>query len=77
MKNMKNKVISTIDCTPDWLPLVRYALQWVKDAKQFEKSYRKECTDYDGAMESFSSLILDCAKNLDRANKLKKESEVS
>ena len=60
---MKKKIISTIDCTPDWLPLV--------------KSYRKECTDYDGAMESFSSLILDCATNLDRANKLKKESEVS
>ena len=65
----RGKIIEAIDCTPDWLPIVKYALQWIKDAKQFEKSYRKDCTDYDGAMEDYTGMIMDCAKGLDMMNK--------
>ena len=61
------------DCTPDWLPIVKYALQWIKDAKQLEKQYRKDCTDYDGAMEAYTATILDCAKGLDKMNKRARE----
>ena len=62
-----------IDCTPNWVPIIKYAVQWIKDAKQFEKSYRKDCTDYDGAMESYTSIIMDCAKGLDMMNQRAKE----
>ena len=51
-----------------WLPVIVDALRWIKDAKQFEKQYRKDCTDYDGAMESYTNIILDCARNLDTAS---------
>ena len=50
-----------------WLAVIVDALRWIKDAKQFEKQYRKDCTAYDGAMESYTNIILDCAKNLDTA----------
>ena len=69
---MKKKIIETIDCTPDWVPVIRYALQWIKDAKQLEKQYRKDCTDYDGAMEAYTAVILDCASKLDNLNKVLK-----
>ena len=58
-----------IDCTPDWEPLVRHSLGWIKDAIKYEKQYRKDCTDYDKAMEGFCSLIVDCAKGLDKMNR--------
>ena len=51
------------------------ALKWIKDAKQFEKQYRKDCTDYDGAMESYTKIVLDCAKNLDSSIELLSEWE--
>ena len=51
------------------------ALKWIKDAKQFEKQYRKDCTDYDGAMESYTNIVLDCAKNLDSSIELLSEWE--
>jgi len=63
------KVISVIDCTPEWEGIVNHALRWIKDAKEFEKEYRKDCTDYDGAMEVFSNTIIDCARGLDQMNK--------
>ena len=34
---------------------------------------RKDCTDYDGAMESYTSIIMDCAKGLDMMNQRAKE----
>jgi hypothetical protein len=52
---------------------VTHAVQWIKDAKQFEKQYRKDCTDYDGAMEAFTATIIDCARGLDKMNKQTKE----
>jgi len=69
----QGKIIKTVDCTPDWVPIIRYAVQWIKDAKQFEKSYRKDCTDYDGAMEAYTDTIMDCAKGLDMMNKRARE----
>ena len=51
------------------------ALKWIKDAKQFEKQYRKDCTDYDGAMASYTKIVLDCAKNLDSSIELLSEWE--
>ena len=51
------------------------ALKWIKDAKQFEKQYRKDCTDYDGAMKSYTDIVLDCAKNLDSSIELLSEWE--
>jgi len=69
----KGEFIETVDCTPDWLPIVKYALQWIKDAKQLEKQYRKDCTDYDGAMEAYTATILDCARGLDKMNKRARE----
>ncbi len=75
---MKKEIISTIDCTPDWEPIIRHALGWIKDATKYEKDYREGCTDYDGAMKSYCSLILDCAKGLDMMNKrMPKESEAA
>ena len=74
----QGKIIKTVDCTPMWVPVVADALQWVKDAKQFEKSYRKDCTDYDGAMEAYTEIIMDCAKGLDIMNKRnRKKGEVA
>ena len=73
-KKTEEKIVSmTVDCTPDWLPIVKYALQWIKDAKQFEKRYRKDCTDYDGAMEDYTEMIIDCARGLDKMNKRARE----
>ena len=69
----QGKIIKTVDCTPDWVPIVTHAVQWIKDAKQFEKQYRKDCTDYDGAMEAFTATIIDCARGLDKMNKQTKE----
>ena len=60
---------------PKWFPIISDALRWVKDAKQFGKQYRKDCTDYDGAMESKTKMILECAKNLDSAVELLQEWE--
>ena len=57
------------------LPVIVDALRWIKDAKQFEKQYRKDCTDYDGAMESYTNIILDCARNLDTASTMLREWE--
>ena len=75
---MKKEIIEIIDCSPDWQPLVKFALQWIKDAVKYEEQYRKDCTDYDGAMEIFTGQILDCAKNLDLMNKrMSKESEAA
>ena len=69
-KKTEERIVSmTVDCTPDWVPIIRYAVQWIKYAKQFEKSYRKDCTDYDGAMEDYTGMIMDCAKGLDMMNK--------
>ncbi|HIC83446.1 MAG TPA: hypothetical protein EYO99_03690 [Candidatus Marinimicrobia bacterium] len=62
---------------PKWLPIIADALKWIKDAKQFEKQYRKDCTDYDGAMESYTKIILDCARNLDSASVMLNEWESS
>ena len=74
----QGKIIETVDCTPMWVPVVADALRWVKDAKQFEKSYRKDCTDYDGAMEAYTEIIMDCAKGLDMMNKRnRKKGEVA
>ena len=74
----QGKIIKTVDCTPMWVPVVADALQWVKDAKQFEKSYRKDCTDYDGAMKAYTEIIMDCAKGLDIMNKRnRKKGEVA
>lgn len=69
----KGELISTIDCTPNWYPLIKFSVQWIKDAKQFEKSYRKDCTDYDGAMQCHTDMILDCAKALDQYNEREKK----
>ena len=60
---------------PKWLPIIADALKWIKDAKQFEKQYKKDCTDYDGAMESYTNIVLDCAKNLDSSIELLREWE--
>ena len=60
---------------PKWYPIMYDALKWIKDAKQFEKQYRKDCTDYDGAMESYTKIVLDCAKNLDSSIELLSEWE--
>ena len=74
----QGKIVETVDCTPMWVPVVADALQWVKDAKQFEKSYRKDCTDYDGAMKAYTEIIMDCAKGLDIMNKRnRKKGEVA
>ena len=54
---------------PTWVATVSGALRWIKDAKQFEKTYRKDCTDYDGAMEVYTDMIMDCARHLDEINK--------
>ena len=69
---MKKKIIETIDCTPDWRPIVRTFLQWIKDASKYEKQYREDCPDYDGAMEAYTAVILDCASKLDNLNKVLK-----
>ena len=78
-KIREERIVSmTVDCTPMWVPVVADALRWVKDAKQFEKSYRKDCTDYDGAMEAYTDTIMDCAKGLDIMNKRnRKKGEVA
>ena len=76
-KKTEERIVSmTVDCTPDWVPIIRYALQWIKDAKQFEKSYRKDCTDYDGAMEAYTETIIDCAKGLDMMNRAQKRAHL-
>jgi len=56
---------------PTWVMTVSGALRWIKDAKQFEKSYRKDCTDYDGAMEEYTDIIMECARTLDEINRSK------
>ena len=78
-KKTEGRIMSetvTVDCTPDWVPIIRYAVQWIKDAKQFEKSYRKDCTDYDGAMEAYTDTIMDCAKGLDMMNRAQKRAHL-
>jgi len=39
---------------------------------RYEKQNRKDCTDYDGALESYRAVILDCASKLDELNKVLK-----
>ena len=58
-----------IDITPDWRPIICVAIKWIKDASKYEKQYSKDCTDYDGAMETWTDIILDCASKLDRVNR--------
>jgi len=73
-KKIEERIVSmTVDCTPDWEPLVRHSLGWIKDAIKYEKDYREGCTDYDGAMKDYTGMIMDCAKGLDMMNKRAKE----